>query len=116
MWPHRARGGTLCAGRCGKAVVAGRSTESLDVMQKQTHADGTPCVEGTQNVPRGFIPCCESFEAGTKACEFDIRFEWWPKSKHWVIRVPDGGTSGLEISYCPYCGGNLSERAKRKRA
>ena len=30
MWPHRARRGTVCAGRCAVAVVAGRSTESLD--------------------------------------------------------------------------------------
>ena len=85
-------------------------------MQKHVHADGTPCLEGTQKIPRGFKPCCETFEAGTKACEFDIRFEWWSKPKYWVIRVPDGGSSGLEISYCPYCGSSLNRSAKRKSA
>jgi hypothetical protein len=79
-------------------------------MSKQLHADGTPCLEGTQKVPRNYEPCCEIFDAGTKACEFDIRFEWWAKLKHWVIRIPDGGSAGMEIAYCPYCGTKLSDR------
>ena len=36
MWPHRARRGTVCAGRCELAIVVGRSTESLD-STKMTH-------------------------------------------------------------------------------
>ena len=32
MWPHRARRGTVCAGRCGMVPARGRSTESLEGM------------------------------------------------------------------------------------
>lgn len=55
-------------------------------------------------MPRGFSPCCKGFDAATKNCEFDIRFEWWSKSKIWVVRVPDGGSSGIRMNFCPYCG------------
>jgi len=89
-------------------------------MRNQLHDDGTPCLEGTRQVPRGFQPCCDRFGASTTACVFDIRFEWWPKTKQWVIRIADGGSSGLKMSFCPYCGtamarkhvGNRRTRAK----
>jgi hypothetical protein len=77
-------------------------------MKTNVHADGSRCREGTQKVPRDFRACCERFSAQTSACEFDVRFEWWPKRKSWVICIPDGGESGLEISFCPYCGSDLA--------
>jgi hypothetical protein len=49
------------------------------------------------------------------ACVFDIRFEWWPKTKQWVIRIADGGSSGLKMSFCPYCGTALATQLVGKR-
>jgi hypothetical protein len=77
-------------------------------MAHPLHAHGTHCAEGTRSVPRGFVACCERFNYATQACEFDIRFEWWPKAKSWFVRIPDGGSGGLEIGFCPFCGAGLT--------
>jgi len=72
------------------------------------HSGGEICLAGTRKVPRGFDPCCARFDLATKACVFDIRFEWWPKTNSWVVRVADGGSSGIDIAFCPYCGTKVS--------
>ena len=82
-------------------LAAQRSVERT--VRKKKHADGTPCLDGIPSVPRGFKPCCEAFGERTHACVFDIRFEWWSRTKTWVIRVADGGSSGLGIASCPFC-------------
>lgn len=70
-----------------------------------SHADGTPCKEGTRSVPDGFRPCCESFDGHTTSCDFDVRYEWWPKSGHWVIAISESaGGGGILIEFCPHCG------------
>ena len=72
------------------------------------HSDGTTCNEGTSSVPEGYTPCCGTFEAHTRACEFDIRYEWWAKDSKWVIAIADtAGGGGIEIGYCPHCGMRL---------
>ncbi|WP_426197733.1 DUF6980 family protein [Massilia sp. DWR3-1-1] len=76
-------------------------------MTNPIHADGTECDAGTQKVPKHYQPCCERFAQGTLNCEFDIRFEWWAKSKRWIVRIPDGGSSGMDIAFCPFCGTEL---------
>ena len=82
-------------------------------MKTAHHPDGSICVAGTRRVPRNFSPCCEAFNACTKNCEFDIRFEWWSKSKVWVIRIPDRGSAGSVIQFCPYCGAALQGGEKK---
>jgi len=74
-------------------------------MGKSTHSDGSDCLEGVQRVPLGFDACCAWLEARTLACEFDIRIEC--RGQDWVICVPDGGSSGLVIRWCPSCGARL---------
>jgi hypothetical protein len=69
------------------------------------------CLDGIRSpVPAGYRACCEAFDRHLEASVFDIRFEWWPKSKKWVIRVADGGSSGLTIRFCPYCGTKLPKK------
>jgi hypothetical protein len=85
-------------------------------METQSHhPGGEPCLAGKRKVPRGFAACCARFDRATQACAFDIRFEWWPRSKSWVVRIADGGSSGIEFSFCPYCGVNLNRAAAGKR-
>jgi hypothetical protein len=72
------------------------------------HADGTPCKEGLRQLPDGFTACCSSFDFRTKACHYDIRFEWWEKQNMWVVICADG-IAGVEIEHCPFCGKKLSE-------
>jgi hypothetical protein len=80
------------------------------------HIDGSVCLEGVRSsIPRGYKVCCEVFERCLFACVYDIRFEWWPKSKIWVIRVADGGSSGLVMNFCPYCGAALPKSGRRFR-
>lgn len=90
---------------------------SDDMNAKSHHPGGEPCLAGKRKVPRAFSACCSRFDDATQACIFDIRFECWPRSKSWVVRVADGGSSGLELSFCPFCGENLNSAAtiKRKR-
>jgi hypothetical protein len=87
---------------------------------KAHHAGVEPCLAGERKVPRGFSACCSRFDHATQACTFDTRFEWWPRSKSWVVRVADGGSSGIEISFCPFCGAKLGRtsaaKGKTKRA
>jgi hypothetical protein len=72
------------------------------------HSDGTQCLEGTKRVPRGFKPCCKLFEAHTRACAYDVRYEWYSKSKQWVIAISESaGGGGIEIVFCPHCGEKL---------
>ena len=82
---------------------------------ERASANPRPCLEGTRQVPRGFQPCCDRFEASTTACVLDIRFEWWPTTKQWVIRIADGVSCALKISFCPYCGTALAGQLVGKR-
>lgn len=69
------------------------------------HSDGTPCKEGTANVPAGFAPCCDMFGSHTSTCDYDVRYEWWSKSRQWVISISESaGGGGIQIFYCPHCG------------
>lgn len=77
-------------------------------MGMEKHSDGTECLEGTSSVPESFSPCCEVFGGHTTTCAFDIRYEWWPKSKQWVIAISESaGGGGITISFCPHCGAKL---------
>ena len=72
------------------------------------HSDGTECLEGFQQVPIHYKPCCELFNAHTKNCVVDIRYEWWDHNKMWFIRLPAiYDSSGIVIKYCPHCGKKL---------
>ncbi len=72
------------------------------------HPDSSPCLEGTQRVSENYVPCCESFDNGTRRCAYDIRYEYW-KGQGWVIAiVEEAGGGGITISYCPHCGVRLS--------
>jgi hypothetical protein len=74
----------------------------------KTHSNGSTCLEGTQSVPKGFVACCEIFAEHTKACVEDIRYEWWSRSKQWVIAIVEtSGGGGITISFCPHCGQKL---------
>lgn len=73
-----------------------------------THPDGSPCPEGMQRTPRGFVPCCAPFKQHTLACYHDIRYEWWPKSRSWFIIIAPAAGGGIGISFCPHCGAELS--------
>jgi hypothetical protein len=42
----------------------------------------------------------------------DCLIAYWPESKTYGIIVHDGGESVIVISYCPWCGGKLPERAR----
>jgi hypothetical protein len=77
------------------------------------HTDGSVCLEGTKSVPEGYAPCCESFDYRTTRCAYDIRFEYWKERDIWVIPIVDSaGGGGIEISYCPHCGAQLSKSSK----
>jgi hypothetical protein len=72
------------------------------------HIDGSDCPEGTQRLPRRFTPCCEAFLHRTRACYFDIRYEWWPAQRGWFVGIdPSAGGGGIALSYCPHCGSRL---------
>jgi hypothetical protein len=34
---------------------------------------------------------------------------FWPKDRKYLIPVHDGGSSGILIRFCPWCGGRLPE-------
>lgn len=63
------------------------------------------CLEGIQQVPKNWKPCCESLEARSKACQYEARISYF-KDK-WGIPVLDGGSSFIQIKYCPFCGEKL---------
>jgi hypothetical protein len=78
-------------------------------MIQGTHADGSPCPEGTQRLaPDGKI-CCDVFGQRTLACYFDIRYEYWPSLEGWfVIISPGAGGGGIAMQFCPHCGSKLA--------
>lgn len=60
--------------------------------------------------------CCESMEADlTQTCsEHPRRYQcpdslvnYWAGSHTYGLMVHDGGTSIMEINFCPWCGANL---------
>ena len=74
-----------------------------------THADGTPCKEGTRSAPDGYAPCCDLFDGHTSACDFDVRYEWWAGPARRVITIAESaGGGGIWIRFCPHCGSKLS--------
>lgn len=81
---------------------------------KPKHSDGTSCPEGTRSVPRGFQPCCAAFSGHVETCYADLRYEWWPRRGAWVVILPSGG-SGIEIGFCPHCGGALTGAPPKRR-
>jgi len=76
-------------------------------MTTHEHENGTTCLEGTRRVPEGYVPCRAIFESHLSTCVVDIRYEWWVSSTCWMICIPDGGSSGLRIYFCPHCGRQL---------
>ena len=91
-------------------AVAGKIEQTFPPEFEMTiHADGTECKEGTQQVPVGFVACCEAFQEQTFACDFDIRYEWYDEGdKTWVIAISESaGGGGISINFCPHCGANL---------
>lgn len=81
-------------------------TKSTQRLMK--HSDGTKCLEGTSSIPKNYKPCCETFLGHTVTCSFDVRYEYWKKSKQWVIAIAESaGGGGITIKYCPHCGKKL---------
>ena len=81
-----------------------------------THLDGTACPEGTQRTPRGYHACCPAFDARTRACYHDIRYEWWSAQRNWFVLIaPDAGGGGIAMVYCPHCGAMLKGSGKNGR-
>lgn len=37
----------------------------------------------------------------------DALVDYFPSSKSYVIMIHDGGSSGISIKYCPWCGSRL---------
>jgi len=58
------------------------------------HPDGTLCLEGTTSLPSDFQPCCDVFAAHTATCAHDLRYEWWPTSRRWVIAIAEAAGGG----------------------
>jgi hypothetical protein len=84
--------------------------------KKRKHTDGSICLEGTRRVPKPYTACCEAFDSRTVACTFDIRYEWWPKLKTWVVPISDAsGGGGVAINHCPHCGMKLKGSKKEGR-
>jgi hypothetical protein len=80
------------------------------------HADGSICPEGTTRHPRPYRPCCEEFDHRTRACFFDIRYEWWPAYRGWFTLInPTAGGGGIAMNFCPHCGKRLPGRRRTGR-
>jgi hypothetical protein len=78
---------------------------AVDAPDAFRHPDGTLCLEGTSSLPPDFQPCCEVFAGHTATCAHDLRYEWWRKSRRWVIAIAESaGGGGIMIRYCPHCG------------
>ncbi len=87
-----------------------RTPASGSAFQPVRHPDGTLCLEGTTSLPPDFQPCCAVFAAHTATCAHDLRYEWRPKSRQWVIAIAESaGGGGIMITYCPHCGALLAD-------
>jgi hypothetical protein len=87
-----------------------------ETKEQLRHSDGTLCLEGTRRVPRAYRACCEAFDARTFTCVHDVRYEWWPGQKTWVIRISEqSGGGGIAMAYCPHCGAKLKGSGKSGR-
>ncbi|MGN6619479.1 MAG: DUF6980 family protein [Sphingomonas sp.] len=62
--------------------------------------------------------CCEMMRSNVEnSCEKhadradcpDCLIAFWPDEKRYGIMIHDGGSSMVEIAYCPWCGSNLAE-------
>jgi hypothetical protein len=81
--------------------------------ERKTHPDGTPCKEGTRSVPSRHVACCETFAGHLSTCDLDVRYEWWPRPRQWVITIAESaGGGGIVIRYCPHCGAELQPRTR----
>ena len=76
------------------------------------HPDGSPCLKGTQRVPKNYVPCCEFFDYRTRTCAYDIRYEYWKGQGWMIVIVEEAGGGGIAISYCPHCGTRLSGKRR----
>jgi hypothetical protein len=84
--------------------------------KRRKHDDGQVCLEGRPLVPKKFIPCCDAFAERVMACEYDGRYEWYPKAEIWVIACPDeSGGGGIAIGFCPHCGEQLTSKLTEGR-
>lgn len=48
-------------------------------------------------------PCCNSLENAV----FEQAIRFVGKFREWGIPIPDGGTSFMEVTFCPFCGTKL---------
>lgn len=88
--------------------TAWESTVTRRRPQQRTHIDGSPCPEGTAQLPRRHRFCCEDFRQRAHACYFDVRYEWWPRQRGWFnVISPDAGGGGIAMAFCPHCGARL---------
>ena len=86
-----------------------RTNNQMKNLNQGKHNDGAICPEGTIKVHPKYKMCCEEFGRRTLACYYDIRYEWWPKSKGWFIIIsPQAGGGGIRINYCPHCSAKLN--------
>ena len=83
---------------------------------RPAHIDGSPCPEGEQRLAPDGALCCAAFEARTRACYFDIRYEYWVSQGGWFIIIqPDAGGGGVAINNCPHCGARLAGELREGR-
>ncbi len=63
--------------------------------------------------------CCEMMRSNVESvCEQhpdrydcpDCLIDFWPDAPAYGIMIHDGGSSTIEISYCPWCGTKLQSR------
>jgi len=48
------------------------------------------------------------FADHTQSRVYDVRYEWWSKTRAWVVLISDAaGGGGIAISFCPHCGAAL---------
>lgn len=73
------------------------------------HLDGSVCPEGTERLPSRYRACCPAFAQRTRACTFDVRYEWWRTLRHWFVVIAESaGGGGIAIAHCPHGGAKLS--------
>lgn len=68
--------------------------------------------------------CCEMMRYNVEStCEQhpnrddcpDCLVSYSPERRAYKIIIHDGGGSGIEITYCPWCGDKLPKQKKKKR-